>query len=67
MDTNVLDEPAAASTQKMEAACFSETFVPVYQSTLNHILEYCSLNTVRNCYILSRIYFLCNGQLNSCL
>jgi len=50
MVTNVLDMPAAASTWKMEAVSFFETFVPAYQSTLSDILEDCSLDTMHNCY-----------------
>ena len=67
MVTNVLDAPAAASTWKMEAVGFFEMLVPAYKSTLSDILEDCSLNTVHNFYISSRIYFLHNGLLNSCL
>jgi len=51
MVANVLDEPAAASTQKIKAVSFFEMFVPAYQITLSDILEVCSLNTVHNCYI----------------
>jgi len=40
MVANVLDAPAAASTQKTEAVSFFETFVPAYQSTLSD-LEVC--------------------------
>jgi hypothetical protein len=50
MFTEVLDEPAASSSEsilnimKMEAGASSETSVTIYQTTHHHTLEDCSLN-----------------------
>jgi hypothetical protein len=51
MGTTLLDEPAAYTctaeeycTAKKEAACFSETFALLYQTTWRHTRKDCNLN-----------------------